>query len=76
MARLYQGTVTSKGQITIPKEMRQHLGLGRVGKVVFEALSGQKSVLMRSVVDFLAVSEDVSKTLKRKKKLNPAKARG
>lgn len=76
MPHLHQAAVTIKGQVTIPKEIREHLGLGRVGKVVFEALPGQKTVMMRSVVDFLAVSEEVSKTLKRKKKLSPAKARG
>lgn len=76
MPHLHQATVTAKGQITIPKEIRSHLDIGRVGKVAFEILPGQKSVLMRSVVDFLAVSEEVSKTLKRRKKLSPSKARG
>lgn len=76
MSHLHQATVTAKGQITIPKEIREHLGIGRVGKVAFEALPGQKTVMMRSVVDFIAVSEEVSKTLKRRKKLSPSKARG
>lgn len=76
MANLFQATVTAKGQITIPKAIRERLGIGRVGKVAFEALPGQKSVLMRSVVDFLDVSEQVSTALKRKKKINPTKARG
>lgn len=76
MTNLHQATVTAKGQITIPKEIRKHLGIGRVGKVAFEALPGQKTVIMRSVVDFLAVSEEVSMTLKRRKKLSPSKARG
>ncbi|MEK7123126.1 MAG: AbrB/MazE/SpoVT family DNA-binding domain-containing protein, partial [Patescibacteria group bacterium] len=67
---------TSKGQVTIPKDIREHLGIGRVGKVIFETLPGQKTVMMRSVVDFLKVSEEVSKTLKRMKKMNPTKARG
>lgn len=68
--------MTSKGQVTIPKEIREHLGLGRVGKVIFETLPGQKTVLMRSVVDFLHLSEQVSKTLKNKKKMSPTRARG
>lgn len=76
MIRQYTGTVTSKGQITIPKEIRVHLGIGRVGKATFEALPGQKTVILRSAVDFLEISEQVSKTLKRKKKLSPSKARG
>lgn len=76
MSYLHQASTTSKGQVTIPKEIREHLGLGRVGKVIFETLPGQKTVLMRSVVDFLHLSEQVSKTLKHRKKLSPTKARG
>ena len=76
MIRLHQATVTAKGQITIPKEIREHLGIGRVGRIVFEALPGQKTVLVRSVVDFLEVSEEVSKQLKRRKKMSPSQARG
>lgn len=76
MSHLHLASLTSKGQVTIPKEIREHLGLGRVGKVIFETLPGQKTVLIRSVVDFLHLSEQVSKTLTRKKKLSPSKARG
>ncbi len=64
---LFHATVTSKGQITIPKKVREHLGLMGVGKVLLEPLPAQKTVLMRSAVDFLDIAERVSREVKRKR---------
>jgi antitoxin PrlF len=44
----YGGTVTSKGQMTIPKEVREHLRLRAGGKVRFE-LGSDASVVMKPV---------------------------
>ncbi len=68
---LYHANLTSKGQITIPKKVREHLGLAGVGKVLLEPLPGQKSVIMRSAVDFLDIAERVSKEIKGKKLSSP-----
>lgn len=42
---MYKSTMTSKGQITIPKEMRDHLGL-REGSVVMFDVKDERGVLM------------------------------
>lgn len=41
----YTYTVTSKGQITIPKEFRQKLGLDKVGKATFSLNANNEIVL-------------------------------
>ncbi len=75
MNTIYQATVTSKGQITIPKKLRDHLGIRTTGKIILEPLLGQKSVIIRSTVDFFDVANRVSQRLKRLKRIDSHKAR-
>jgi antitoxin PrlF len=46
-AAFYEATVTSKGQITLPKEVRERLGLHAGGKVRFTAEHGDRIVVTR-----------------------------
>ncbi|MBF0141930.1 MAG: AbrB/MazE/SpoVT family DNA-binding domain-containing protein [Magnetococcales bacterium] len=41
-------TVTSKGQVTIPKAMRDRLGIGPGSRVAFELASDGRVVLVKS----------------------------
>ncbi len=43
-----QATITSKGQITLPKPIRQALGVGAGGKVDFELREGGEVVVTRA----------------------------
>lgn len=45
-----EATITSKGQITIPKEIREALGVKEGVKVVF-IQEGQKVVMMKKIKD-------------------------
>jgi AbrB family looped-hinge helix DNA binding protein len=40
--------VTSKGQITIPKAVRDALKLGKGDKVVFRVIEGERAILART----------------------------
>jgi antitoxin PrlF len=40
--------VTSKGQITIPKPVREALGLGEGDQVVFRLIEGERAILART----------------------------
>ena len=54
-------TMTSKGQITIPKEVRDDLGLKAGDKVLFAPLPGRRVALVprnRSIRDLAAVLHD------------------
>ena len=44
--RTIEATVTSKGQVTIPVEIRRHLGIGAADKVAF-VINGQGAVELR-----------------------------
>jgi antitoxin PrlF len=44
-AHSFEATVTSKGQVTVPKEVRDHLGLPAGGKVLFELASDGRAVI-------------------------------
>ena len=41
----YTNSITSKGQITIPKEFREKLGLNRIGKATFHINDKNEIVL-------------------------------
>jgi antitoxin PrlF len=40
--------LTSKGQITIPKPVREALGLGEGDQVVFRVIEGERAILART----------------------------
>ena len=58
-----QATVTSKGQVTIPIEIRRHLGIGPADKVVF-VLNGNGKVELRPVEYTLASVRGIVPALK------------
>ena len=62
-------TITSKGQVTIPKELRIELGLKPGDKVIFE--KGEKGAKMRPIPDLFALKG----SLKSKKKYDKKEAR-
>lgn len=67
----YQTTITRKGQITIPKDIRDILRLdqGRKLEIEFERIKGE--IKIKSAPDIL----DLAGTFKPKKKINVLKAR-
>ena len=67
----YQTTITSKGQITIPKEIRDLFDLQRHKKLVVEVRGKKKEITIRPAHDFLQIAKDI----KVKRKLDPVKAR-
>lgn len=67
----YQTTITQKGQITIPKAIRDTLSLDRYKKLSIEVRGGKKEITIRPAPDFLKIV----KKIKVKKKLDPVKAR-
>ena len=67
----YQTTITRKGQITIPKEIRDMLDLDRYKKLSIEFGKKKKEITIKPAYDFL----QIAKSIKVKKKLDPVKAR-
>ncbi len=67
----YQTTITQKGQITIPKTIRDTLSLDRYKKLSIEIKRDKKEITIRPTPDFL----EIAKKIKVKKKLDPVKAR-
>ena len=65
----YQATITSKGQITIPKKIRELLRLETSSKVIFEVK--EEEVKIKPVVDIL----EIAGTLKSKKQISALKLR-
>ena len=55
----YQTTVTQKGQITIPKPIRDALRLFGSKKITIELEEGQMSARITSADDFLAVAKSI-----------------
>ena len=51
--------VTSKGQITIPKSVREALGLREGDRVVFRLVEGERAILARTA-DLLELAGSVS----------------
>ena len=67
----YQTTVTRKGQITIPKEFRDRLGLDRIRRVTVEMKPAGDGLQVKPALDFL----EVARKIKIRRKLDPVKAR-
>ncbi|MBD3366519.1 AbrB/MazE/SpoVT family DNA-binding domain-containing protein [candidate division WWE3 bacterium] len=54
---VYTSTVTTKGQVTVPIEIRKEMGLEKGSKVVFERVNG--AYLLKSQVHLLEELEDM-----------------
>ncbi|MDA2922637.1 AbrB/MazE/SpoVT family DNA-binding domain-containing protein [Patescibacteria group bacterium AH-259-L07] len=67
----YLTTITKKGQITIPKEVRDALKIEASKKLLVEFKKGRKEIRIKPTDDFL----DVVKNIKVKKKIDPVKLR-
>jgi len=67
----YQTTITTKGQVTIPKAFRDLLQLDKYDKVVVELEKNGKSLKLSPSGDFLAIARKI----KTKKKGNPLAGR-
>lgn len=50
---IYQSTITKKGQITIPKNLRDFLGLKPASKVSFELQKDKKGIKIKKEPDIL-----------------------
>jgi AbrB family looped-hinge helix DNA binding protein len=55
----YFTAVTQKGQITIPKKIRDIFGLTRTDKVSVSFSRGEKVIKVKPVKDFVKVAEQI-----------------
>lgn len=60
----YLTTITKKGQITIPKKLREKLGFKQVLKVALELEEGGKAIRVRPVSDILDLAGDFKSSKK------------
>jgi len=67
----YQTTITKKGQITIPKEIREILKLKEGEKLEVEVEKKEEIIKLRRLPDIL----EIAGTFKPKKKVNVLRAR-
>jgi AbrB family looped-hinge helix DNA binding protein len=67
----YATTMTQKGQMTIPKSLRQKLNLKKGSRLILDFIGKRQEVRIRPAFDIL----DVAKSIKVKKKTSPLKAR-
>jgi AbrB family looped-hinge helix DNA binding protein len=67
----YLTTITQKGQITIPKKIRDTLHLKTTDNLAINLSKKNKIIQIKPVKDFLTVIKDI----KISKKINPLKAR-
>lgn len=67
----YQTTITRKGQITIPKEIRDILKLGEGEKLQVELEKRKREIKIKPAYDFLKIA----KKIRVRKKIDPVKAR-
>ena len=69
---IYQSTITKKGQITIPKDLRDFLGLKTRSKISFKLEKNKKEIKIRKEPDIL----DLAGKFKPKKRvINAVKIR-
>ena len=68
---VYQTTITKKGQITIPKEIREILKLQEGKRLDIEFERKKKEIKIKPAPDIL----DLAGTFKPKRKINVLKAR-
>jgi len=68
----YQTTITQKGQITIPKQIRDALELSRSTKVTITLGTNKKSATIRPADDFLNIAKGLRVG---KKGIDPIKER-
>ncbi|NCT55958.1 AbrB/MazE/SpoVT family DNA-binding domain-containing protein [bacterium] len=73
MNKVIQATVTQKGQITIPKEFRDALGIEKYGKVSISCID--KALRISPTTDFLELGGTLNKYAKKNKGVDPLKAR-
>ncbi|MBI3968551.1 MAG: AbrB/MazE/SpoVT family DNA-binding domain-containing protein [Chloroflexi bacterium] len=52
---MYQSRLTSKGQVTLPKAIREHLGVKPHDLVVFDVIDGR--VVVRSPLELVAITK-------------------
>lgn len=64
MAHLFYANMTRKGQVTVPKKVRDVIGASGVGKIVFQVHGDSHSVSMSAATDFLDIADRVSKTMR------------
>jgi AbrB family looped-hinge helix DNA binding protein len=67
----YLTTITKKGQITIPKEIRKILKLGEKERLIVELERKKREIKIKPTEDFL----EFAKKIKVKRKIDPIKAR-
>jgi antitoxin PrlF len=67
----YSATITSKGQITIPKKLREVLDLQEGKKILFHLEKGQKAIHITAAPDIL----ELAGTFQVRRKVDPIKAR-
>lgn len=67
----YSTTITKKGQITIPKSLREFLKLKESARVILELEKNKRIVKIKPASDFL----EIAKKIKIKKKINPIQSR-
>ena len=63
--------MTRKGQVTIPKALRQVLNIRTSSRVLFEVDKIGKGVTIKPALDFLKIAKEINV----KQRLNPLKAR-
>ncbi len=67
----YSTTITQKGQVTIPKTIREMFQLNRYKKITIEVKKQKQEITLKPAYDFL----EVARKIKVKKKIDPVKAR-
>lgn len=67
----YSTTITQKGQITIPKEIRDALKINKGERLLIEFKEGEEEIRIKPTLDIL----DIAGTFKVKKNKNILRAR-